>query len=195
MSLWQRAKGLLGAVTGWDSPEAGAAPASAVSTQGLLVFGHTGEVIRAETALRAAGFAVEVKGPPPDLRTGCDMVVVFDIMRQTAVMECLRAAKLTPLRVVTAADSLLEPVSLYHVKDFGGWVMVRAANMKITVDKKTRCIVNISGGGCPDVPFLAAQLMGKTLEEAPEPRANGHTLCSYSLQKAFEEARRLLPCG
>jgi len=39
--------------------------------------------------------------------------------------------------------------------------MVRAANMKLTIDKKTRMIVNISGGGCPDVPYLASQMIGK----------------------------------
>jgi hypothetical protein len=34
--------------------------------------------------------------------------------------------------------------------------MIRAANMKLTVDKDTMVIVNISGGGCPDVPYLAS---------------------------------------
>ena len=47
-----------------------------VNDRGLLVFEHTGEVIRAERLLRAAGLEVEVKGPPPELRTGCDMVVI-----------------------------------------------------------------------------------------------------------------------
>ena len=68
--------------------------------------------------------------------------------------------------------------------------MVRAANMKITIEKKTRTIVNISGGGCPDVPFLADQLTGKTLEEAPKPKEIGHTLCGYALQLAYEEVER-----
>ena len=64
-------------------------------------------------------------------------------------------------------DLLLEPVSLYHVKDFGDYLMVRAANMKITVDKRDLRIVNISGGGCPDVPYLAERLVGKTLHRSP----------------------------
>lgn len=187
-ALWRARTDKAGA----GSPSGGGA---ALSDRGLLVFEHTGQVIRAETVLRDAGFIVEVKGPPPDLRTGCDMVVVFPLVRQVAVLACLAAHNLTPLRCVTAADVLLEPVSLYHVKDFGDWLMVRAANMKITVDKATRRIVNISGGGCPDVPFLAVSLTGLTLDEAQEPRRIGQTLCCYSLQKAFEEARRLLPCG
>jgi len=87
---------------------------------------------------------------------------------------------------------MLEPVSLYQTTDFGQWLMVRAANMKLTVDKKSRVIVNISGGGCPDVPALAELLVGRTLAEAPAPAEHGHTLCSYALELAFQEARRLM---
>ena len=54
--------------------------------RGLLVFDHTGEVIRAERLLRKAGLDVEVKGPPPELRTGCDMVVVFELVSQARVL-------------------------------------------------------------------------------------------------------------
>ena len=95
------------------------------------------------------------------------------------------------MQVLPLQDLLLEPVSLYHVKDFGDYLMVRAANMKITVDKRDLRIVNISGGGCPDVPYLAERLVGKTLQEAPEPRSLGSTLCGYALQLAYEEMRRL----
>lgn len=170
-------------------------PARGLSDRGMLVFGHTGEVIRAERCLREAGFAVEVKGPPPELRTGCDMIVLFPLMEQSAVMHCLREHDAEPERAVPVQDVLLEPVSLYHTRDFGRWLMVRAANMKITVDKETRRIVNISGGGCPDVPYLATCLTGQVLDSAPEPRALGQTLCCYSLQLAFEELRRQLACG
>lgn len=69
--------------------------------------------------------------------------------------------------------------------------MVRAANMKITVQKSTLTIVNISGGGCPDVPYLAAELVGKRLDNAPEPRQLGHTLCGYALQLAYDKIKQL----
>ena len=59
------------------------------------------------------------------------------------------------------------------------------------VRQKQGKIVNVSGGGCPDVPYLAALLTGQCIGEAEEPRVKGQTLCSYSLQRAFEEARRL----
>lgn len=169
--------------------------AKALSDRGLLVFSHTGEVIKAESLLRKAGLTVEVKGPPPQLRTGCDMVVVFELVSQTLVLETLGKGGLRPEQVVTAHDVLLEPVSLYQVKHLDHWIMVRAANMKITLDKRDGRIVNISGGGCPDVPWLAHCLCGLRLDEAPEPRSLGQTLCCYSLQKAYEELRRQYLCG
>jgi len=86
---------------------------------------------------------------------------------------------------------LLAPVGLFHVKELGGYIMVRAANMKITVEKSTGMIVNVSGGGCPDVPYLAQELVGKTLKDAPQPLELGHTLCGYALQLAYEEAMRI----
>lgn len=164
-----------------------------VSEKGLLLYHSTGEVIRAETLLREAGFEIAVKGPPPDLRQGCDMVIEFALLQEMHIRKLLEGANIAPLRVAAAQDHLLEPVSLYHVKDFGEYLMVRAANMKITVHKVERRIVNISGGGCPDVPYLAEMLVGKTMDEAPEPRSLGRTLCGYSLQLAFEEMRRQCP--
>jgi hypothetical protein len=161
--------------------------------RGILAFAHTAEVIRAEAALKAAGFAVRVMGPPPDMRTGCDMVVEFPLMQEPAARRVLAEAGLAPLAAAPVRAGMLEPVSLFQAKDFGDWLMVRAANMKITVDKTTRRIVNISGGGCPDVPALAELLVGQTLHQAPSPLSRGQTLCAYSLELAFQEARRLLP--
>ncbi len=176
------------------TPPERSAPA-AVSDRGFFVFAHTGDVIRAEKTLRAHGFDVEVKGPPPQLRTGCDMVVLFPLLLQAAAVECLRAAGLEPEQTVAAHDALLEPVAIFQIRRWDTWLMVRAANMKITLNTRDRRIVNISGGGCPDVPWLAHTLCGLTLDEAPEPNSLGRTLCCYSLQKAFEEARRQLACG
>ena len=174
----------------------GGADKRGCNDRGLLVFEHTGEVIRAECLLRAAGLDVEVKGPPPQLHTGCDMGVVFERVRQAHVMEILEHDGLHPNQVVSANDVLLEPVSLYQIKHLDNrWIMVRAANMKITLDTADGRIVNISGGGCPDVPWVAHKLCGLRLDEAPEPLSLGQTLCCYSLQKAFEELRRQRVCG
>ncbi len=165
-------------------------PDAGLSDKAILVFQHTSEVIRGESLLKEAGIPVAVKGPPPELRTGCDLVIEFPLTSQLEVSRLLAEARLHPLQVLPLQDLLLEPVSLYHVKDFGDYLMVRAANMKITMDKRDRRIVNISGGGCPDVPYLAESLVGKTLAEALPPRTLGHTLCGYALQLAYEELVR-----
>jgi hypothetical protein len=52
-------------------------------------------------------------------------------------------------------------------------------------------VVNISGGGCPDIPYLNAEMVDKTLCQAPQPRDLGYTLCATMLQRAYEEALRL----
>lgn len=167
--------------------------AKAVSERGMLVFHDTSEVIRAETALKAAGIEVKVKGPPPALRTGCDMVIELPLVMQLKAMQVLAQARIKPIKAVPVEDVLLEPVSLFQVKDFGDHLMVRAANMKLTVDKRDLRIVNVSGGGCPDVPYLAESLVGKRLSEAPPPRSLGHTLCGYALELAFEEMLKRCP--
>lgn len=62
--------------------------------------------------------------------------------------------------------------------------------MKITVDTETKIIVNISGGGCPDVPHLATELIGQHISEAPDLTEVGFSLCAYSLNTAREELVR-----
>jgi hypothetical protein len=158
--------------------------------RGILVFENTSEVIRAENVLKAEGWDVKVKGPPPEIRTGCDLVIEFPLIEELNVRRVLEKAGVAPLKVVPVRSALLEPVNLFHTKDFGDYLMIRAANMKLTVDKRTMTIVNVSGGGCPDVPFLAQEMVARSLSDAPSPREIGHTLCGYALQLAYEEMIR-----
>jgi hypothetical protein len=116
---------------------------------------HTAEVIRAEAVLREAGLEVRVMGPPPELQTGCDLVVEFDLDKELAVRRALDQAGLVPLQVAPVLGDLMKPVDLCQVKELDGYLLVRTANMKLTVDRATRRMVNVSGGGCPDVPYLA----------------------------------------
>lgn len=165
-----------------------------MSDHGILVFENTSEVIQAEKLLKSSGWDVRVMGPPPEIQTGCDLVILFPLIEQLNIIRLLEKASNLPLQVVPVTDPLLKPVSLFQVKDFGEYLMVRAANMKITVEKQTRIIVNISGGGCPDVPYLANEMVGKTLSCAPDPLDVGHTLCGYALGLAFKEVKtRCLP--
>lgn len=158
--------------------------------RGFLSFHNTSEVIKAESLIRKNGWRVRVKGPPPELRTGCDLVIEIPLVEQLDILKLLIANKIEPIEVVPVDDPLLKPVDIFHVTDYGEHLMVRAANMKLTIDKEALRIVNISGGGCPDVPYLGAKLVGKDLRQAPPPREIGHTLCGYALQLAYEEIKR-----
>lgn len=157
---------------------------------GILVFSNTSEVIRGEKLLKAKGWRIRVMGPPPEIQTGCDLVIEFPLIEKLHILRTLQAGKLNPLQVVPVSSPLLKPVELFQTKDFGDYLMVRAANMKLTIAKDSQRIVNISGGGCPDVPYLAQEMVGKTLTEAPSPQDLGHTLCGYALQLAYEEIKR-----
>jgi hypothetical protein len=157
------------------------------SELGLLLFSNTSEVIRAESLLKNAGLEVTVKGPPPAVRTGCDLAIQFPLKNALRVAHILSESGIEPLKIIPVQDVLLEPVSLFHTRDYGEFLMVRAANMKITVSKADQRIVNVSGGGCPDVPYLADQLVGKTLHDCPPPISLGRTLCGYALHLAYQE--------
>ena len=158
--------------------------------RGILVFEHTSEVIKAESVLKKDGWEVRVVGPPPEIRSGCDLVIEIPLIEELNILRMLEKVGVRPLQIVPVSSPLLQPVDLFQIKDFGKYLMVRAANMKLTVEKKTLLIVNISGGGCPDVPYLASEIIGRSLDEAPSPRQIGHTLCGYALQLAYEEMRR-----
>jgi len=158
--------------------------------RGMLVFENTSEVIKAENLLKKEGWDVQVKGPPPEIRTGCDLVIEIPLIEKLNILRILQKAGNPPIMTVPVSSPLLQPVDIFQIKDFGKYLMIRAANMKLTIEKDTQIIVNISGGGCPDVPYLAWQMVGKSLSEAPAPREIGHTLCGYALQLAYEEMRR-----
>ena len=164
---------------------------SASSSEALLVFANTGEVIQAENILKTDGLCVRVMAPPPALRTGCDMILVTPLMSSFRAVTMLEEQNLVPLQVIPVGETLLEPVSLFQAKDYGEWLMVRAANMKLTIEKNTGRIVNVSGGGCPDVPYLARQIIGKNIHETDLIKEQGQTLCGYALHLASQELRRL----
>jgi hypothetical protein len=88
-----------------------------------------------------------------------------------------------------------EVCDLVTTVDFGEWLMVRAGNMKIVVEKATGTIVNTSGGGCPDIPYLNLELVGRRVDEVPRPKELGYTLCGLMLDRAYVEVRALLEAG
>jgi len=162
----------------------------AACDRGLLLFENTSEVIRAERVLKAKGWEIRVMGPPPEVRSGCDLVIEIPLIEELNILRILQKDGVLPREVVPVISPLLQPVDLFQTTCIGRYLMVRAANMKLTIDRETATIVNVSGGGCPDVPYLAQEMVGKTIMEAPSPREIGHTLCGYALQLAYEEVKR-----
>ncbi len=159
-----------------------------------MAFSHTGQVVAARKALLAAGLSPRIKAPPPSLREGCDMVLEFPIEEQAVYLAVLAEKRLKPLKAMAADGPLTAPESLFKRVDFKNHLMISAANMKITITRDRGRIVNVSGGGCPDVPALAARLAGALITEAVA-TDEFRSLCSFSLSQAKEEAERIFRAG
>ena len=165
------------------------------SGSGFMAFKHTGQVVAARKALLAAGLEPQVKAPPPELREGCDMVLEFPAEEKAVYLAVLEDKGLRPLKIASADGSLTAPESLFRYTDYPDHLMVAAANMKLTIERTSGKIVNISGGGCPDVPALAARLMNRPITGAESPEELSRSLCSFSLTQARDEAERLFRQG
>jgi len=154
---------------------------------GLVLFDAVENAISAEKILTAAGYSTRLVVPPPEKRKGCDLALEINLNEQLGIERLFKEKdvyyiNIEPLKTGTA--SLLEVVK---VTDFGKWIMVKAGNMKITYEKESGTIVNISGGGCPDIPYLYIKLVDRKLNEAPHPRDIGFTLCALNLERALDE--------
>jgi len=154
---------------------------------GLVLFEDVQDAMAAEKVLRKADYAVKLVAPPPELRKGCDLALEVNLVEQPGVERALKEedaayVSVVPLRVGTS--QLLEIVK---ATDFGDQVMVKAGNMKLSFDRASGVIVNVSGGGCPDIPYLHSELIDRKLSEAPRPRDIGFTLCALMLDRALEE--------
>jgi hypothetical protein len=162
---------------------------------GLVLFDEVQQAMIAERALKSAGYIVKLVAPPPELRRGCDLAVEINLVEQPGIERVLiekdvAHISIDPIRIKTAP--LLDVVK---VTDFGDWIMVKAGNMKMTYEKSSGVIVNVSGGGCPDIPYLHAELIDKRIEEAPRPKDLGFTLCAVNLDRAFDECLDLRSGG
>ena len=159
---------------------------------GLFLFDAVNDAMSAERVLKAAGYEVFLVAPPAHLRAGCDLSVALPRVEHIgAERELIDAG--VPLREwVADTEGTAEVCDLVTSVDFGQWLMVRAGNMKIVVEKETGLIVNTSGGGCPDIPYLNLALVGKRVDEVPRPKDLGYTLCGLMLDRAYQEVRAQL---
>ena len=161
-----------------------------ISRGGLILFHKVEEAILAEKKLIAEGYSTKLVAPPPELRKGCDLAVEINLVEQLGIERLLKEHDIPFIEVApfTGKRKLLDLVKIIH---FPNAIMVKAANMKLTFDPSTGEILNTSGGGCPDIPYLNIELVGKKLTEVPRPRDIGHTLCAIMLDRALAEALRM----
>ncbi len=159
----------------------------------VFLFEHFRDGMRAEDALISAGFHTHSGAPPPDVRTGCDLSVSVPTSETAAAEKKLLEKGIKVWDVIFKFSGSLPELQISKLVkrvDYGDYVMIRVGNMKLTYQKKTGVIVNISGGGCPDIPLLAVKMIGRSLQDVTPPAQTGFTLCAYTLQKAYEVALR-----
>ena len=155
---------------------------------GLILFREVQEAMKAEKILKSADYTVKLVAPPAEMRKGCDLAVEINLVEQPGIERLLAQKNVMYMYISPLKDIAREILEIVKATDFGQWFMVKAGNMKLTFDKETTEIVNTSGGGCPDIPVMHMELIGKKLDEAPKPKDIGFTLCSLMLDKALEES-------
>ena len=154
---------------------------------GLVLFLDVQDAMTAEKVLKDAGYVVKLVAPPPALRKGCDLALEINLVEQPGIERVLNQRDVAYVNITPLKTGTSELLEIVKTTDFGNWVMVKAGNMKLTFDKESGVIVNTSGGGCPDIPHLHAELIDKPFTEVPRPRDIGFTLCARMLDRALEE--------
>ena len=154
---------------------------------GLVIFREVQEAMKAEKVLKGADYDVKLVAPPPELRKGCDLAVEINLVEQLGIERLFKEKDIEYVDITPVKLETSELLDIVKITYFGDWVMVKAGNMKITFDKNDGMLVNTSGGGCPDIPHLHAEMIGKKLTDAPWPRDIGFTLCALMLNRALEE--------
>jgi hypothetical protein len=169
-------------------------PKPAFEGGGLILFHNVEEAIRAEKALKAGGYEVRLVAPPAILRKGCDLAVEFNLVEMAGVERFLDEEQAGRMQILPlkGAGELLKIVK---VTDFGDALMVKAGNMKLTFEKNSGRVLNVSGGGCPDIPSLHAAMIDRRLDEVKRPRDAGHTLCALMLDRALTESLEIWTSG
>jgi hypothetical protein len=160
--------------------------------KGILLYGSVQEVILVNNMLANLSFQVRLVAPPPEVRVGCDMAVEFDPLEQEAIETTLKQTGNLPQKIVSTKEMLLDILKQSTFIEIDGYIMCKSGNMKITVDKLEHRIVNISGGGCPDIPYVARELYNVRIEDAKNPLDIGNSLCSYMLQISFNSLKQRL---
>ncbi len=115
--------------------------------KGILLYGTVQEVILANKVLSSHGFQVRLVAPPPEVRVGCDLAVEFELIEQEAIETVLKQVDSTPQKIISTKEMLPDILKRTSILEIDGYLMCKAGNMKITIDKRDHRVVNISGGG------------------------------------------------
>ncbi len=162
---------------------------------GAVLFPSVQDAIRAERVLRDAGYEVRMVAPPRELRRGCELAVEIVLVEQVGVRRKLGEKGVPYTRIAPLTAGAREPPDIFEVTDFGDWLMVAVGSMKLTYHKQSGTIVNISGSGCPDIPYLYTMLVDRPLEDVPHPGDIGFSPCAWMLGQALLKALELRKAG
>ena len=155
---------------------------------GIIIFHDVAGAMKGERTVKAAEYDVKLVAPPPELRMGCDLALEINLVEQAGIERLFKEKGVPFVSIMPLKKNASQMCDIVKVTDFGKWVMVKAGNMKLSFEKGSGLIVNVSGGGCPDIPYLNAEMVDKPLASAPHPSVLGYTLCATMLQRAYEEA-------
>ena len=158
---------------------------------GIVIFRDVAGAMKGERVVRTSGYEVKLVAPPQEMRMGCDLALEINLVEQPGIERLFKDRDVPYKQILPLTNHTSAMYDIIKTTDFGQWYMVKAGNMKLSFEKATGKVVNISGGGCPDIPYLHAEMDGKPLTEAPQPRDLGFTLCATMLQRAYEEALHL----
>lgn len=157
----------------------------------LILLGNVQQAMKAEQVLKLEKYDAKMVAPPPEVRVGCDLAIEINIVDAYGASNALKKHNVKPLDVLPLKNTQLKPLDIIKTTLIGDYLMVKGGHMKLTFNMKTGEIVNISGGGCPDIPFLALNMVGKRLTESASPQELGQTLCAFMLEKAYEKALQI----
>ena len=156
--------------------------------EGLLLFVQVPDAMKAEKILKNSGYIIKLVAPPPALRKGCDLALQINLVEQPGIERTLKEKDAEYIEITPLKNENQEILGIVKITDFDNAVMIKAGNMKLTFDRKSGVILNISGGGCPDIPYLYTELIDKKITEAPRPKDIGFTLCALMLERALDES-------
>ena len=115
--------------------------------KGILLYGTVQEVILVHKMLATQGYRVKLVAPPPEVRVGCDLAIEFELIEQETIETVLKQAGTIPQKIVSTKEMLPDILKKSSIIEIDDYIMCKAGNMKITIDKQLHKIMNISGGG------------------------------------------------